>query len=452
MFNYIYIYYNKNSVILKEMEQQLMVNNETFDIIMDTEDMYEITTNLGEKKAIWKPLNRPFKILKTVKNLILNYSFSPSKKNNSMKLKLCTVYHKDLLQQFLEVKNNVHAILVHNSFTNYNYVEHKDLFNYNKFTVWINKLKKNENDKKQNPMKVFINEEEVYFDSIIDFMDFVKNKICDADLDMYFEVEINKSQETWTLKPFVYSFSFLREPKKDMKILSFNKLSFEEQVDFFKEQIFLSMEKESNKDVKIFTFLFQSLYFDFPSIHFAEESKKIYGKVFEPKLWVGKKKKYDENSTSKESLIFIANEQVRLFMENIEKIFETFLPQLTASLTKKMKTNGMNLKIGKKDFIKIKTPLLKHEEVKLTDDDEIVKVEDGDTLFSLNVKQPNVSEETENKWEEIPQNLKYSIINPKIGINKLWYDDKEKQLVMQMVLSRNIKIQEIEENVRVYEN
>ena len=104
-----------------------------------------------------------------------------------------------------------------------------------------------------------------------------------------------------------------------------------------------------------------------------------------------------------------------------------------------------SVKLGKKDTIRIETPMVRHEEIVLDEDEEPQVVDGGAELYTLNVKQPYIEEgNIENNWTQIPSNLKYNILYPKIGMNKLWYDDKEKRLVLQMSISKYINIKSTE--------
>jgi hypothetical protein len=423
------------------MYSNAITEYENVEIQVNKEDFEEIRTrDKGDEITIWKPASRPFRFVKSIRNM--KFKFCLRKPNSNLVFSLSTVYHKDIVENINRIRYNVEKMMHENlpsEFNTYTYTE--NMFYKDKLSIWINKLKKRENDKFGNPMKVSVQENELFFENSTELMEYVSNKQADTNLDIYFEIFFNKTQKTWYMKPFIYSMDFDKDPKKDMSITLFNQLSFEDQKDFLSEAILNSLEQDVSKDMKIPSFQFRGLYFDFPHLLFSEMSRDVIGKKFQPNVWLGKKSKYDENSNAKESLIFVASDPVRTFIENVQKVLEDFLPQFTNTLTKKMKS----VKLGKKDMIRIETPLMRHEEVVLDEDEEPQVVVGGVELYTLNVKQPYIEEDnTENNWSRIPSNLKYNILYPKIGMNKLWYDDKEKRLVLQLSISKYINIKPTE--------
>ena len=413
---------------------------DNIEVQVNKEDFEEIRTrDKGEEVTIWKPATRPFRINKSIKNM--KFKFCLRQFKNSLSFSLSTTYHKDVMENINKIRYNVERMMhecLPPEFNTYTYTE--SMFYKDNLSIWVNKLKKRENDKFGNPMKVSVQDNELFFENPAELMDYVNNKQADTNLDIYFEIFFNKTQKTWFMKPFLYSMDFDKDPRKDMSIKLFNQMSFEEQKDFLSESILNSMEQEVSKDMKIPSFQFRGLYFDFPHLLFSDMSKDVLGKKFQPSVWLGKKGKYDENSNAKESLIFVASEPVKTFMENVQKVLEDFLPQFTNTLTKRK-----SVKLGKKDTLRIDTPLMMHEEVVLDEDEEPQVVDGGSVLYTLNVKQPYIEEGVvENNWSQIPSNLKYNILYPKIGMNKLWYDDKEKRLVLQLSISKYINIKSTE--------
>lgn len=401
---------------------------------MTSKDYYEYTNKNNHDIKIWKPLNRPFKMKYELSNKKLNYVFRY--KNNSIRFVTNLKYNTDFAEMVNDIENKVKMSL--QNVEEYSY--DRNMVYEDNLTIWINNVQKNEKDFFKNPTKILLENEHMYFEDMSDFHSYIKNKLGTFVIDIYFEVELNTSINKWRLLPKVFSIDFTKEPKMDMTVQSFNQMTKEEQKEILKEFIETSINADINKEMKIPSFLFKSLYFAFPTIRFAEDASVVRGKKFEPSLWLGKKGKYDENSNAKESLIMLMTDELDLFMNNIRDILELYLPEFHNVLTKKMKGNGFNIKLGKKDNLVIKMPVTEHNEVEVVvnedEEEEIVLVQDGLKVKSLTVKQPSVREEDENLWETLPSKLNYELLYPKICFNKLWYDDKEKKLVLQMCLSK----------------
>lgn len=403
----------------------------------------------GDHMTIYKPKSRPFRVSYETNMSSLNYIFS-MKSKNSISFQIDLNYHKDLFTKILniekDIKTSIPGIVDFDVYEE-GYVSNIIDAESNRFQVWINRIKKDENDNFMNPVKIFLNDEIMYFESNESFFNYIRNKKGKFILDLFFEPLKNGSTNTWNLQPQIYSINFQKELINDMSISIFNNMmSFQERKEFCEGFITESLKNNDNKDKSIPYFQFSNLFFDFPTINMKEDfEKNLSNRVYEPKVWVGKKKRFDPTSNSKESVNIIANKEIELFVKNLTEVFNHFLPDFVAVLSKR------KVKQNKKDNYSVALPITEHHVGAYDEDEEFIRDEEQPPLQLINIKQPWYAEDDveKNRWENIPSNVNYKIQSPRIYINKLWLNEKgihvtNKQLVLQMSFSKYFNIKPID--------
>jgi hypothetical protein len=308
----------------------------------------------------------------------------------------------------------------------------------------IYRLIRNENEVNtlQNVPKIYVGEEMMYFDNIQKFIDFVQNRTCNYKLNMYFKLILNKKKMTLQYNPYIYSIHFPYEPYYDTNIRQFNNYDAQTRKDILDNIIQEALENtESLTSGSIPMIFFKNCIFKMSNIDMREFSE-CFGKQFHPKFYGGKNTKYDPNSNAKESLNIIANNDMQMFIKNMEGLFENYIPMIKDTLLEMKKNKKINIKLSKKDDLKIKFPLTYHREIVQntdSDDEDIHYVDDGKELYILNIKQSSSNEN--NQWDELPaKRVNYTIRNPYIFLNKLWYNNSENCMFAQFSFSRKLNI------------
>ena len=315
--------------------------------------------------------------------------------------------------------------------------------------MWFNKIRRDVTDDAGNSVKLFQDGDNLYFDKVKDFSDYVKHKRGEVVFDMHLEPESNARTQEWTVRPNLYAIEFPRALSTDMSVVNFLKLSYEEQAAFMESSIdeCLANNNIGRDNAKITSFFFKNQYFEFPTVSFKNDFEThLANKTFEPRIWLGKRVRYDESSNSRESINIIASEQIVDFLNTVKRIIESRMDEFAAAMNTSAAPVGKKKGAASKkvEISGVKLPLRAHVSVPgavpgaAGDDDASQK----ETIVNiLNVKQPFESEDSGNTmWASIPSGLSYNLKYPKISISKLWFDDKSKELVLQMSLSRYTQI------------
>lgn len=372
-------------------------------------------------------------------------------------------YNKDL--------NNAVSILEHIDFkqslcnydSKFNDYTLRNVFNISKMgdkylNFYVNFIKRFENDTKYDNLQVFVKDEEIFHESLDDFMKLIDNKYLNYKMTMYINIFVNHQTKKITVKPCLFSLNFNLEPKINNTLINFINLSKEEQNKMLDPYINESLDNRDFSRMKNPCFIFKGLKFRFPMIDMCDYKDYMLPKKFSPSSWIGKQEKLEKDAPGKESFKIVCDENIKKFMDilenyfkdNFEKFQDVFLNEMRKS---KKNPNGFNIKLTKKDNIEFLMPVSYHEEInEIKDEDGIIVdeeiVENGLTMHLLKMMQPTLDEDKENDWEKIPKNLNYKLSNPTIFVNKLFYYEKDKTFRLQLSFSKyiDIKTSEISSN------
>lgn len=402
------------------------------------DSVYKYTKRNGEDVLCWKPATRPFKFSYTMKNAVLGWIFKTMPDRNSVLMSIDLKYHKEASKLIddtvsrLKESREVFPEEMRDSITEDSYVNDfavKDDTRH-RLNIWINKFRR---DVTENCVggyvKLLMQDKDIYMNDVGEFEDFIKNKKSDVQVDIFFEAELNTSTGQWTTRPQVYSINFMTPPYTDMSIMNFARMSLEDQKLFLTNAVEQSIINNNlgKENVKVLSFYFRNQYFEFPSINFKSDNENhLSGRSFEPRIWIGKKVKYDENSTERESINIYASDPIMAFMNGVKSIIEEKIDDFATVInTSKRPTTGSKKSVKKVEITGIRLPLKTHTDAS-----------DGSVVKILNVKQPYEDDSQDKLWHKIPSGLSYTLKYPKIALSKLWFDEKSKELVLQMMLSK----------------
>ena len=426
----------------------------------------------GDKMAAYKPKTRPFRIKFEPNNGPLNYLFykhnnhSEKGKHSRVSVSIDLNYYQNIFNKIKQIEDEVIEFVPTVSdfdVLKENYVSSLIDKNSNRFHVYMNRFKKDTGDNYLNPVRVFQNEEQVFFDSNEAFLNYIKNKKAKISLDIYFEPVKNLESNSWNLQSHVYSITFHNSLTDDMSIRVFNNnMTFEERKQFCESIIVDAIKNNELKDKSIPLFQFSNFFFDFPTINMKEDyNKYIHDKVYEPKLWLGKKTRYDPSSNAKESVNIVATHEIEMFLKNLTEVLEFFLPEFTAALSKR------KVKQSKKESYTFVMPLTEHYdgEYKTMEDNEddcecFVKTDENKPpLKIVNIKQPWYAEDDAEKyrWDNLPSRLNYKIATPRVYVNKVWLNEKgssltNKKLILQLSFSKYLSFNLVDNKNRMENN
>ena len=366
-------------------------------------------------------------------------------------------YNKDLNSSVSHLEKIDFKQSLCNYDTKFNDYTLRNIFNVAKngdkyLNFYVNFIKKYEDDIKLEKLRIFVKDEERYFDSLDDFLESINNKYLNYKMTIYINMFVNHQTKMISVKPCLYSLNFNLEPKINNTLLNFINLSKEEQNKILDPYINESLENRDFSKMKNPCFIFKGLKFRFPVVDMTNFKDYMLPKKFKPSSWIGKQEKLEKDAPGKESFKIVCDENIKKFVDilenylkdNFERFQDVFLNEMRKS---KKNPNGFNLKLTKKDNIEILMPITYHEEItEIKDEDGIIVdeeiVENGLTMNLLKIMQPTLDEDKENDWEKIPKNLNYKLLNPTIFVNKLFYYEKDKTFRLQLSFSKYIDIKE----------
>ena len=335
----------------------------------------------------------------------------------------------------------------------------KNVFNISKngdkfLNIYVNYIKRFEKDTKYDNLKILVQDEEKYFESLDEFMDFIDNKYLNYKMTMYINIFVNHELKKITVKPCLYSLNFNLEPKVNNMLINFINMSPENQKKILDPYINESLSNRDFSKMKNPCFVFRGLKFRFPTVNMSNYKDYMLPKKFKPSSWIGKQEKLEKDAPGKESFKIVCDDNIKKFMDilenyfkdNFEKFQDVFLNEMRKS---KKNPNGFNIKLTKKDNIEILMPVTYHEEItEIKDEDGIIideeLVENGLSMHLLKIMQPSLDENKENNWDKIPKNLNYKLSKLDVFVNKLFYYEKDKTFRLQLSFSKYINIEELE--------